>query len=116
EARLSCAIAAEERPALAGPQRQVQPANELATSGGQSEPRGGEHQRSLVRSRSSAGTPIIAVSTPTGSSAGDATVRASVSANATRLPPRQAASGSSARCRGTPHRRRKGGTTSATEA
>src|SRR3989442_962634 len=45
------------------------------------------------------GTPISAVTTPTGSSRGATTVRASVSANASSAPPPRKAAGSKARCR-----------------
>src|SRR5215472_9131338 len=115
EAGLPRAVAPEQGPALPRLEREVERAHQLGAACGEGQLRGGEHQRSLARSRRSTGTPIIAVSTPTGSSAGAATVRASVSASASRLPPRQAASGMSSAWRCTPESRRRCGTTSPTK-
>src|SRR5439155_10515649 len=115
EARLARAVAPKEGPERPRGEREVERANELAAA--RREPESGrfQHQRSLPRRKSSTGTPIIAVRTPTGSSAGAATVRASVSARASRLPPRHAASGSRAPWRWIPESRSRWGTTSPTK-
>src|SRR5947209_6253914 len=115
EARLARAVAPEKGPESARREREVGRANELAPARGESESCGVQHQRSLHRRKSSAGTPIAAGRTPTGSSAGAAAVRASVSARASRLPPRHAESGSSAPWRCMPESRRRWGTTRPTK-
>src|SRR5436853_6881732 len=115
EARLARAVAPEEGPERARREREVERANELAPARG--EPASGrfQHQRSLPSRKCSTGTPIAAVRTPTGSSAGAAAVCASVSARASRLPPRQAESGSSAPWRWMPESRSRCGTTRPTK-
>src|SRR6266568_4232917 len=115
EARLARAVAPEEGPERARREREVERANELAPACRESESGRFQHQRSLPRRKSSTGTPIVAVRTPTGSSAGAATVRASVSARASRPPPRHAQSGSSAPWRWMPESRSRWGTTSPTK-
>src|SRR5207249_12107884 len=92
EARLDRAVAPKEGPERPRGEREVERANELAAA--RREPESGrfQHQRSLPRRKSSTGTPIIAVRTPTGSSAGAATRPASLSARARRPPPRPPAS------------------------
>jgi transketolase N-terminal domain/subunit len=62
----------------------------------QADPVGGE-AHGLRNNHSISGTPMRAVSTPTGSSRGSITVRASASASTSRLPPASAAPGSRAR-------------------
>src|SRR5436309_3556654 len=84
EARLARAVAPEERPERARREREVERANELAPARPESESGRLQHQRSFARSKSSTGTPIIAVRTPTGSSAGAATVRGRVPARRVR--------------------------------
>jgi hypothetical protein len=64
---------------------------------------GGEHrlhrplQRAALAEQQQTGTPISAVSTPTGSCCGAITVRAAVSARVSRVPPASAAAGISTR-------------------
>src|SRR5438552_5131767 len=115
EARLARAVAPEEGPERARREREVERANELAPARGDPESGRFQHQRSFPSRKSSTGTPIAAVRTPTGSSAGAAAVRASVSARASRLPPRQAESGSSAPWRWMPESRSRCGTTRPTK-
>src|SRR6266568_1842004 len=115
KARLACAVATEQRPALPRRERKLECTDELAAADTQLESFGPEHQRDLARRRSSTGTPISAVTTPTGSSVGAASERASVSASASRLPPRQAASGKRALWRWMPQSRSRCGTTSPTK-
>src|SRR5207249_8656085 len=92
EARLARAVAPEEGPERTRGEREVERANELAPA--RREPESGrfQHQRSLPRRKSSTGTPIIAVRTPTGSPAGAPPLPASLSARARRPPPRPPAS------------------------